>query len=270
MVAVSDPDDRVDGGGLAALEEAGLEVVTGALEAEAIALNTGFLKRTRAGLPYVALKSAGSLDGRIALQNGTSQWITGPEARRYGHLLRSSHDAIVVGSGTVLADDPELTCRLPGYQGVQPVRVVLDRRLRISASAKLVATARQTPAWVITSVSAEAAATSELEASGVKVYRVADPSDHAFARAAASLLAEKGLNRVLIEGGGQIAASFLHDGLIDRIYALRAPMMIGGDGKPSMAALGLTKLEEAPVFTRAGLRALGQDTLEILDRMATV
>ncbi len=271
VVATSDPDDRVDGGGLAALEEAGLDVVTGVLEADAIALNAGFFKRTRSGLPYVALKSASSLDGRIALENGASQWITGDAARRYGHMLRSQHDAVVVGSGTVLADDPALTCRLPGYEGPQPVRVVLDRRLRIDPDAKLVASADQTSTWIITSASSsQDKLATKLKQSGVQVHGVADPSDHAFARAAASLLAEKGLNRVLIEGGGQIAASFLHDGLIDRVYALRAPTMIGGDGKPSMAALGLTKLEEAPAFTRAGLRALGNDTLEILDRISTV
>jgi len=271
VIATSDPDDRVDGGGIAALEDAGIEVVTGVLEVDAIALNAGFFKRTRADLPFVALKTATSLDGRIALANGASQWITGAASRRYGHLLRSMHDAVVVGSGTVVADDPELTCRLDGYEGPQPVRIVLDRRLRIDSSAKLIASANRVPTWVITSAASGSNSMLEhLKRSGVYVHTVADLSDHAFARAAASLMAEKGLNRVLIEGGGQVAASFLHDGLIDRIYAMRAPLVIGGDGKPAMGDLGLTNLGDAPAFVRSEQRALGADTLEILERSSIV
>lgn len=270
VVATSDPDDRVDGGGVAALEDAGLEVITGIGEAEAIEINAGFFKRTRTGLPFIALKSASSLDGRIALANGTSQWITGPIARRYGHMLRASYDAIVVGSGTVLADDPQLTCRLPGFDSPQPVRVVLDRRLRIDLGAALVNSAGDVPTWVITSASADKTKCAQLEKAGIRVLTAADPSDHAFARAAASLLAEQGLNRVLIEGGGQIAASFLHDGLIDRVYALRSGSIIGADGRPAMANLSLNALSEAPVFRRTDTRILGDDLLEILEYRSTV
>lgn len=272
VIANADPDDRVDGGGIAALEEAGIEVFTGLLEAEAGQINAGYFKRNLAGLPFIALKSASSLDGRIALANGHSQWITGETARRYGHMLRASHDGIIVGSGTVLADDPQLTCRLPGYNkdSAQPVRIVLDRRLRISPEAGLVVTAQETPTWVITGAEANADKVDNLKVAGVHVFVAADPSDHAFARAAASLLAEKGLTRLLIEGGGQVAASFLHDGLVDRIYALRAPKIIGDDGRPAMAALNLAQLSEAQLFKRAEIREFGDDILEILDRESTV
>ena len=270
VVATSDPDDRVDGGGIAALEDAGLEVISGLGEAETIAVNAGFFKRTRTGLPYIALKSASSLDGRIALADGTSQWITGAIARRFSHMLRASYDAIVVGSGTVLADNPQLTCRLPGYRGPNPVRVVLDRRLRIDPGAVLVSSACDVPTWIVTSASADNAKCALLEKAGIRILTAADPSDHAFARAAASLLAEQGLNRILIEGGGQIAASFLHDDLIDRVYALRSGMIIGADGRPSMAGLKLTSLDAAPSFRRADVRPLGDDVLEILDRAPTV
>lgn len=271
VIANADPDDRVDGGGIAALEEAGIEVVNGILEAEAGKINAGYFKRNLTGLPYIALKTASSLDGRIALANGRSQWITGEQARRYGHLLRASYDAVLVGSGTVLTDDPQLTCRLPGYtsESPQPVRVVLDRRLRIALDAVLVSTAQTTPTWIITGTQAEADKVGALKAAGVKVLTAADPSDHAFARAAASLLAERGLTRILIEGGGQVAASFLHDGLIDRIYALRAPKVIGDDGRPAMAALELTQLSEAPVFKRHEIREFGPDILEILNSETT-
>ncbi|MEQ9111457.1 MAG: bifunctional diaminohydroxyphosphoribosylaminopyrimidine deaminase/5-amino-6-(5-phosphoribosylamino)uracil reductase RibD [Rhodospirillaceae bacterium] len=273
VVATSDPDDRVDGGGLAALEDAGIEVITGVLEAKARISNAGFFKAKRHGLPFIALKSATSLDGRIALKSGESQWISGEAARRYGHYLRATHDAIVVGSGTVVADNPSLTCRLPGYEDqarLQPVRVVLDRRLRIDPECTLAQTAHETPTWVVTSTAADADKVGTLESYGVLVLTAADPSDYAFARAAASVLAERGLTRVLVEGGGQIAASFLHDGLIDRIYAIRAPMIIGGDGKPAMAGLELGQLSDAPRFQRVETRYFGPDILEILDREPTV
>ena len=269
VVATSDPDDRIDGGGLAALEDAGIEVVTGVLEDKARLSNVGFFKSKSQGLPFIALKSASSLDGRIALENGESQWITGEVSRRYGHYLRSTHDAIVVGSGTVVSDNPSLTCRLPGYEGkadLQPVRVVLDRRLRIDPGCILAQTAHETPTWVLTRVTADAEKVEALERYGVVVLTAADPSDYAFARAAASVLAERGLTRVLVEGGGQVAASFLHDGLIDRIYAIRASMMIGGDGKASMAGLELSTLSNAPRFHRVETRYFGADILEILER----
>ncbi len=273
VVATSDPDDRVDGGGLAALEDAGIEVMTGVLEDKARLSHAGFFKAKSHGLPFIALKSATSLDGRIALKTGESQWITGEVSRRYSHYLRSTHDAIVVGSGTVVADNPSLTCRLPGYEGqarFQPVRVVLDRRLRIDPGCTLVQTAHETPTWVVTSATADADKIEALERYGVLVLTAADPSDYAFARAAASVLAERGLTRVLVEGGGQVAASFLHDGLIDRIYAIRAPMMIGGDGKPAMAGLELAHLSDAPRFHRVETRYFGADILEILEREPTV
>ena len=272
VVATSDPDDRVDGGGIAALEDVGIEVVTGIAEIEANAINAGYFKRSRQALPYIALKTASSLDGRIALASGESQWITGEAARQYGHLLRARHDAVLVGSGTVLADNPTLTCRLPGYEGAsasQPIRVVLDRRLRINEDAVLVTTATETPTWIVTSATADKKKIETLKKNGVEVLYAADPSDYAFARAAASVLAERGLNRVLIEGGGSVAASFLHDGLVDRIYALRAPMIIGDDGRPAMAGLGLAQLSDAPTFERVETRVFGPDILEILDRKPT-
>lgn len=273
VIASSDPDDRVDGGGIAALEDADIDVATGVLQQQGDAINGGYFKRAISGLPHIALKMATSMDGRIALASGESQWITGDEARGYGHLLRAIHDAVVIGSGTAVADDPDLTCRLPGVDlksAAQPVRVVLDRRLRISETAKIVRTAKIVPTWVVTSTVVDKDKMSRLQKLGVEILIAADPSAHAFSRASASLLAERGLTRVLIEGGGNIAASFLHDDLIDRIYALRAPMFVGGDGVPVVAALELARLSDSPRFQRMDARQLGQDRLEILNRPTTL
>src|SRR5712691_553149 len=150
VVAIEDSDPRVAGGGLARLRAAGIAVETGLGAADAAEINAGFLQRVRLGRPLVTLKLATSLDGRIATAAGESRWITGPAARDHAHLLRATHDAILVGTGTVLADDPQLTCRLPGLAGCSPVRVVLDRQLRIPPGADIIAEARQVPTWLVT------------------------------------------------------------------------------------------------------------------------
>lgn len=272
VIANTDPDDRVDGGGVDALRRAGIEVVTGVLESAAQKLNAGFFKCKRHGVPYIAFKTASTLDGRIALANGESQWITGGAARRYGHLLRSKYDGILIGSSTALADDPQLTSRLPGYSADQsrPVRVVLDRRLRISFEAKVVQTAQSHPTWVVTSDQSNSDKAQALERVGVQVMRIADSGNQAFARATAVLLAKQGLTRVLIEGGGQVAASFLQEHLVDRIYAFQAPKVIGGDGLSAVGGLGLTQMSDVPQFERMESRVLGPDCLEILEREPTV
>ncbi|MBX6375722.1 MAG: bifunctional diaminohydroxyphosphoribosylaminopyrimidine deaminase/5-amino-6-(5-phosphoribosylamino)uracil reductase RibD, partial [Acetobacteraceae bacterium] len=150
VVALQDPDSRVNGRGIARLRAAGIAVETGLCEAEARAINAGFIRRIHLGLPLVTLKLATTLDGRIATATGESRWITGPEARREAHALRARHDAVLVGSGTVLADDPDLTCRLPGMAKTPVLRVVADSRLRTPPAARLVATARQVPTWIVT------------------------------------------------------------------------------------------------------------------------
>ncbi|MDE0800990.1 MAG: bifunctional diaminohydroxyphosphoribosylaminopyrimidine deaminase/5-amino-6-(5-phosphoribosylamino)uracil reductase RibD [Rhodospirillaceae bacterium] len=272
VIASSDPDGRVDGGGIAALRAAGVDVESGVLSEDSSALNAGFFKVLTHKMPFVALKSATSLDGRIALKNGESEWITGYGARNYGHLLRSQYDAILVGSGTVDADDPSLTCRLPGIKGgspYQPVRVVLDRRLRISETSKLVSTSAIIPTWILTGANADSVKVGSLRNMGVEIFAVTETCDAAFARAALALLAKRGVTRVLIEGGGQVAASFLSEGLIDRIYAFRAPIVVGGDGRVGVGALELSQLSDAPRFEISDIRSFGSDVLEILDREPT-
>jgi diaminohydroxyphosphoribosylaminopyrimidine deaminase/5-amino-6-(5-phosphoribosylamino)uracil reductase len=246
VVAAHDPDPRVDGKGIAQLRQAGVEVEVGVLGAEAEALNEGFFSRIRRGRPLVTLKFASSLDGRIATRAGASQWITGEAARARAHLLRASHDAIMVGSGTALADDPALTCRLPGLEPRSPLRVVLDGRLRLGTSSKLAAGAREVPTWLVTSEQAPATRARALERAGVRLLRLAAGPDGRLdlARVLAKL-AHEGLSRVLVEGGAELAGALLRARLVDRLVWFQAPLVIGGDGLPAVAAFGVETIAEA-------------------------
>lgn len=257
FAAVQDPDPRTAGQGIAKLEAAGIEVRTGLAEAEARAVNAGFLMTQEQGRPRVTLKIASTLDGRIATEAGESKWITGPEARRRGHLFRARHDAIVVGIGTVLADDPSLDCRIAGLEDRSPVPVVLDSALRTPAASRLL----RRPAWIVASDKAEGT----LESPGLEILRVADTAD---LNEILALLASRGITRLLVEGGGQVHASFLRAGLVDRVAWFRAGSVIGGAGRGAIGSLALDALEAAPRFERESLVACGNDTLETLIRTA--
>jgi diaminohydroxyphosphoribosylaminopyrimidine deaminase/5-amino-6-(5-phosphoribosylamino)uracil reductase len=256
--ATTDPDPRVSGQGLATLRAAGIEVVEGVGKAEADKLNAGFFSRVTKQQPLFALKTATSLDGRIALASGESKWITGEQSRHAVQALRAQFDAILVGSETVLQDDPELTCRLAGYGGRPKVRIVLDRRLRTSVDRKLIQTAKSIPIWIYTTQTPSVA----LESSGANVITV----EGDFISGVATDLAAKGITRVLIEGGGQIAAAFLKLGFISDIYWFRGAQVLGGDARASVAELGLGQLAAAPPFRRGPSLRLGQDFLEILSQ----
>jgi diaminohydroxyphosphoribosylaminopyrimidine deaminase/5-amino-6-(5-phosphoribosylamino)uracil reductase len=263
VVALEDPDPRVSGAGIARLREAGLAVETGLGAAAAAEINAGFFTRLRRGRPLVTLKLATTLDGRIATRTGASRWITGAPARAQAHRLRAAHDAILVGTETVLADDPELTCRLPGLAQRSPVRIVIDRTLRLLTSLQVFTTARAVPTWVVTLAEADAARQAALRALGVTIYTVApDPAGALDLAAVLRLLGDQGLTRLLVEGGGGIAASLLRAGLVDRLVWVHAPMLIGGDGIPAVGALGLDDLAGAPRFERIALASVGDDVLE--------
>jgi diaminohydroxyphosphoribosylaminopyrimidine deaminase/5-amino-6-(5-phosphoribosylamino)uracil reductase len=262
IAAVEDPDPRVAGAGLARLRMAGLSVESGVCAAEAAELNAGFFQRVRQGRPLVTLKLAASLDGRIAAASGESRWITGEMARERVHLLRAAHDAVLVGTGTALADDPQLTCRLPGLGPRSPVRIVIDRQLRLPHSARLFADARQVPTWVLTSSSADAERLAVLRDAGIEVI-TAEPNGVGGIDLAAALgiLGARGLTRLLVEGGGRLAAALLRADLIDRLVWINAPMLIGGDGIPAVADLGLATLANAPRFEHVTTEILGADVL---------
>lgn len=212
----------------------------------------------------VTLKLATSLDGRIATATGESRWITGGEARTEVHRLRATHDAVLVGIETALADDPELTVRLDGYGGPQPARVVLDSRQRLHCTAKLVQTASAVPTYVITTTPASP----DLVACGVRVLTVEAVGDgRPELEAALRALRGEGLDRVLVEGGGQVAAAFLRCGLVERIEWFRAPVMLGAEGRPGIGALAVSELAAAPRFRRTEVRPVGADLWETYERL---
>src|ERR1700761_7309918 len=211
----------------------------------------------------VTLKLATSLDGRIATATGESRWITGPDARTEAHRLRAAHDAVLVGIETALADDPELTVRLHGYAGPQPARVVLDSRQRLRGSAKLVQSARSIPTYVV----ATSPPSPELVACGVRVLQVKAVGDgRPELEATLQALKGEGLDRVLVEGGGQVAGAFLRCGLVERIEWFRAPLVLGAEGRPGIGALAVSELAAAPRFRRTEARPVGADLWESYER----
>lgn len=212
-----------------------------------------------AGGRHVTLKLATSLDGRIATANGESRWITGEAARDAVHRLRAAHEAVVVGVETALADDPELTVRLPGYNGPQPARVVLDSRQRLAPDCRLARTAREIPTFVVATGEPQAA----LVEAGVRVLSVGTVGeDRPELHDVVDALAAEGLLRLFVEGGGQVAGSFLRCGLVDAIDWFRAPLLIGGEGRPAVGALALAGLGDAPRFSRTRVQEIGPDLWE--------
>ncbi len=265
VCALEDPDPRVKSGGMRRLREAGIALEEGLCAEEAAEVNAGFLSRMTRGRPLVTLKLATSLDGRIATRSGESRWITGDLARERAHLLRASHDAVLVGTGTVLADDPLLTCRLPGLADRSPVRVALDRRLEIPLSARIVADARAHPIWLLASRQADARRREALVEGGIEVVEIeGESADGLDLGAALRALAARGITRLLIEGGARLAASLLKARLADRLAWFHAPLVIGGDGEPALAELGIDALADAPAFEPISVEAVGEDVLTAL------
>jgi diaminohydroxyphosphoribosylaminopyrimidine deaminase/5-amino-6-(5-phosphoribosylamino)uracil reductase len=262
VAATVDPDPRVDGRGIEQLRQAGVEVAVGLCRAEAEAVNAGFILRVRANRPLVTLKLATSLDGRIATSSGESQWITGEEARARGHLLRRSHDAVMIGSGTALADDPSLTCRLPGLEDRSPVRIVLDGRLRLDPRSRLTTSAHSVRTWLVTREDAAPRKLAVLRDLGVDVVRVGlDETGRLDLQRVLAALAARGITRILVEGGAELAGALLRARLIDRLAWFQAPMVIGGDGRAAIAALGVETLAEAIALNPAGSALLARDHL---------
>lgn len=262
VVATTDPFPRVDGRGIDQLRQAGIKVDTGLMRAEAEAHNAGFLLSITQKRPLVTLKLAASLDGKIATRTGDSMWITGERARMSGHRLRATHDAIMVGRGTALIDDPTLTCRLPGLTDRSPVRVVLDRQCRLPLTSRLVQTAREIPTWLIAGAEAPAAAVSACQDAGIEVIPVdldAQVESQLDLAKVLTALAEKGITRLLVEGGALVAASLLRLRLVDHLAMFQAPMVIGGDGRSAIDDLAIDRLGQAPSFERNACEVLASD-----------
>ncbi len=267
VVAIEDPYPRVAGRGCERMRNAGIDVVTGVGHDAAAALNAGFFMRIGDARPLFTLKTASTLDGRIATHTGESQWITGVPARARGHALRASADAVMVGVGTALADDPRLDCRLPGLADRSPVRIVVDSRSRLPLTSRLVRTARETPTWLLTLAGQDERRRAFADA-GVEVIEVAPDADgNLDLDVGAGALGGRGLTRVLVEGGGRLAAGLLRAGLVDRLVWFRAPRLIGGDGLPATEAFGVDRLDEALAFRRIAVVEVGDDVMETYARI---
>jgi diaminohydroxyphosphoribosylaminopyrimidine deaminase/5-amino-6-(5-phosphoribosylamino)uracil reductase len=261
VVGTRDPDPRVDGAGIAKLRAAGIAVDEGVLRGEADDVASGFRARVRLGRPLITLKLASTLDGRIATRSGESRWITGEAARRAAHALRGRHDAVMVGVGTVLADDPELTCRLPGYRPDPLVRVVADSHLRTPLTAMLAVTVATTPTWMLIRQDADRERRRAFADLGVRLIEVAGAEMGIDPVAALTALGTAGLTQVLVEGGAQLAASLLRADLVDRIAWFHAPAVMGGDAWPAVQAFGIQRLDAMPRFSRIAETPLGDDML---------
>lgn len=260
VAAIRDPDPDARGG-IEILEQAGIATDVGLLAEPAAALNAAFLStRLQTDRPFVALKLATSIDGRIADKGGSSQWISGPEARDHVHWLRAGFDAIAVGGTTALMDNPQLTARGELTPRTPPVRIVFDRRAMLNSGVSLVQTAREVPTWVVASPEAPMANVSVLEGNGVRVFRP-ETLAQAFAQ-----LRLAGIQSLLCEGGGALGTKLLSEGLVDRLYWVQSPVWLGEGAVPAFPGIPAFPLAQAPRWVVVERRALGSDTLLVLDR----
>ncbi len=263
VIAIDDPDHRTAGQGIARLRGAGIEVSVGLARSEATEVTRGFLTRIRKSRPMFDLKSAMTMDGRIAAHNGASRWITGEPARALGHLMRAQSDAILCGIGTAIADDPQLDVRLPGLSDRRPVRIVADARLRLPLTSKLARSARSQPLWLLARPDADRGRAGAYRDLGAEIITVPVlQTGELNLTAAAQELGARGLTRVLVEGGGRIAGAMIRAGLVDRIQVFRSGMVIGGDGLPSIAAMGVEGPDIAPRYALSHIARVGADVLE--------
>ncbi len=257
VVATTDPDPRVAGQGLAMMQSAGVVVDVGCLAEAANADHAGFFGRITRQRPYLTLKIASTLDGRIATKSGESQWITGPDARRAVHMMRARHDAVMVGAGTVRADNPSLTVRGLGIHR-QPVRVVVSSNLALPMESVLATTANEVPVWLCHGDAADA---TDWISKGARSLPCMMTGGQVDPHAVMKQLAKEGLTRVFCEGGGGLAASLLTAGVVDEMVVFQAGVAIGAEGTPCIAAMGIERLGDAPRYDLVEVRRIGVDIL---------
>jgi len=262
--ALVDPNPQVAGAGHWRLAEAGVVVEVGIGAEEARRAHAGHIRRVQDGRPQVILKLAVSADGKAARSGRRPAAITGEAGRARAHLLRAQSDAVLTGIGTVVADDPLLTSRLPGVRS--PLRVVLDATLRLPLASKLVATARQVPLWVVTSEAAPRAREQALAAQGVDVARVPGADGKLDLAAVVKLLAQRGITRLMVESGPILAAAFLRADLVDEAALFRSPAIIGPDGIDALDGLPLSALTQSPRLNAIDRETVGADTVETFER----
>lgn len=270
VIGATDPDPRVNGGGVAILEAAGVAVLQGVCEMEARWVMRGFLHRVVRSRPWVTCKLATSLDGRTTAADGRSQWITGPQARAHGHLLRARHDLILIGMGTLRSDDPLLTCRLPGLAARSPVRAVAATGRNLPLDCRLFAQAggegaAEPPVWLLHGDSLDHDLAAVLDRRGIRRLPVGgrgrpDPA------AIMSALSGEGITRVLLEGGSALATAFLQADMVDSLAWYRAGHVLGSDGLAGFGRLPPVDLTGQPGWRREDMQELGPDVLETFVR----
>jgi diaminohydroxyphosphoribosylaminopyrimidine deaminase/5-amino-6-(5-phosphoribosylamino)uracil reductase len=262
VVAMRDPNPLVDGGGLARLRAAGITCTVGVCEAEARRLNEAFVYHVTTGRPFVTLKCAITLDGKIATRTGASRWITGPAAREVVHQLRHATDVILVGLGTVIHDDPLLTTRLPHGGGRNPLRVVVDSGLNLPLRAHVATVTPECRTLVATTEGAPQSRQQQLEARGVEILRCpAYDEGGVEIEALWRMLGARGITSVLVEGGARLSATLLQRRLIDKVLFFVAPKIIGGDGLSVIGACGVETMEQAIALRNMTSRHVGEDVM---------
>jgi diaminohydroxyphosphoribosylaminopyrimidine deaminase / 5-amino-6-(5-phosphoribosylamino)uracil reductase len=264
--ALVDPNPSVAGGGHWQLAERGIVVEVGIGAEEARRAHAGHIRRMREGRPQAMLKLAVSADDKVGLSGRRPAAITGARTRNRVHLMRAMHDAVLTGIGTVLADDPLLTCRLPGMHS--PVRVVLDTKLLMPLTCRMVASARETPLWILTGESAARQPEQSLEARGAQVLRVALADGRLDLLAALKLLSQRGITRLMVEAGPVLATALLRSDLVDEAALFRAAAVIGANGLDALEGLPLSDLRGSPRLTLSATETVGSDTLELFERPA--
>ncbi len=267
VAAIEDPDPRVRGRGVARLRAAGLWVTVGVGAERALEDHAGHIRRVTRGRPHVMLKMAVSADGKVGIAGPKPLAITGEEARARVHAMRAQADAILVGIGTVLADDPRLTSRVPGLEDRSPLRLVLDSDLRLAVTSTLVRTAAQVPVWVICAEDAPAEREKALVDLGVEVLRAPRAAGGRLDLAAVTkLLGLLGITRLMVEGGPRVAAAFLDAGLVDEVAVLQSPDTVGDSGIPALPERPVSRLLEPVGFAVVERTVLGRDHLTRLWR----
>ena len=269
FISIQDPDNRVAGRGIAKLKEAGIPVFMGLLEKDARQINEGFLCRIENGRPHITIKLATTLDSKIATKLGQSKWITSEDARKRGQLLRSRCDAVITGVGTAIEDNPRLTCRLSGMETRSPIRIVSDRFLRLPANGHLVADAKQYPTWIVTVKKyPESRAQKLLKKKCELIVVESDQNGRPSISGLCKVLGEKGITRLLVEGGNKLTAAFFQAGLVDELRWFRSSNVLGGDGLAAIGDLEIANLKDIVSFERQWSRVISKkgDIEEIFRR----
>lgn len=265
--AIEDPNPDVAGRGHTRIRDAGVALEVGVCAEEARHDHAGHIRRITTGRPHVTLKLALSADEKIGAAGRRPVAITGEEVRTRVHMFRAQSDAILIGVGTALADDPQLNCRLPGMEPRSPVRVILDRHLRLPRDGYLARTARKHPLWIFSGAGGEPSNATVLAAEGAEIIRAPVSEAGIDLQAVLKELARRGISRLMVEGGAHVAASFVKEDLADEIWLYRSPVTIGPDGVPPLDGLPLSAVTQSPHYRVRASEALGRDTLTIYERV---